>query len=120
MLLVKRNPADGSSPWILEYKAPPMQGLHSFYATLNLQTWTATIDWIDVAKTKRRSGVGTKAVLAFEAWARDHGAKQITGHAVPLALSFWESLGYRASKKMTRLHGSETGAKGYAVRKALP
>ena len=42
-----------------------------------------------------RKGYGTKAVTAFEQWAKAQGAWKITGESVPQSLPFWWKLGYR-------------------------
>jgi hypothetical protein len=39
-------------------------------------------------------GYGSKAVAAFEQWARQQGAWKITGGALRTALPFWWKLGY--------------------------
>ena len=71
----------------LDADAPAVDG-----ATLHLGATSLRIEYLAVAATRRRQGVGTRFVEAAEAWGRAAGAtisETTTYHGSPLSVPFW-------------------------------
>ena len=47
----------------------------------------------------KEPGFGRAAVTAFEVWAKEHGAKRVTGDSVYAAMPFWVKMGYKSRSR---------------------
>lgn len=65
----------------------------------------AKLNYIEVKTTQRGSGIGSKAVVDFERWAKEQGAKYIEIDAYKKSVKFWEKMGYKLEKEFAVIYG---------------
>ena len=68
---------------------------------------TATLSSIEISKSKRESGIGTKVINDFEKWAKENGAKRIEINAYKDSIGFWEKMGYTMEKEFPIIDGDK-------------
>jgi GNAT superfamily N-acetyltransferase len=81
------------------YNSPKPAGVNMLSGGYHPESNSAWLEALQVDPNLRGQGIGGSAINSFEDWAKQQGASQIMGEALPNSLGFWNKQGYTVSGK---------------------